>query len=593
MPHVRRRTFWGVLLIVLSLGLLTTALVLAAPGDLDTTFDGDGIVTTDFGTTATTSDVAIQADGKIGVAGGSDGKFALARYNSTGTLDTTFDGDGLVTTTIGTSAEGIAVAIQSDGKIVVSGGISAGLAEEFALARYNSDGSLDTTFDGNGIVTIDLADAFAHDVAIQADGKIVAVGGSDGTFSLARFNSTGTLDSTFDGDGKVFTAIGTAVNTNAVAIQSDGKIVVAGGSDGKFALARYNSTGTLDSTFDGDGLVTTTIGTSAEGGAVAIQSDGKIVVSGGVSAGLAEEFALARYNSDGSLDTTFDGDGIVTIDLADAFAHDVAIHADGKIAAVGGSNGSFALARFNSNGSLDTTFDGDGKVFTAIGAGTDTDAVAIQSDGKIVVAGTSSGDFALARYDGGTITGSAVTLSDTAAGAQTAGTVAFTLANPVPSGQIIVLTFPAGWTVFNGSMTATNWTGLDGATPTSVTGDAAARTVTIVLSAEQTTLSETLTILASVQLVNPSTTGTGLTLFIDATGQSQGTSGTFSITAAPPPPPPPPLLLPLPLPLPPPFPPPLPLPFLRQHRSAASFPSLTTPMLVPTRPMIHLLRSAS
>ena len=144
------------------------------------------------------------------------------------------------------------------------------------------------------------------------------------------------MDTTFDGDGKVFTAIGTAVNTNAVAIQSDGKIVVAGGSDGKFALARYNSTGTLDSTFDGDGLVTTTIGTSAEGVAVAIQSDGKIVVSGGVSAGLAEEFALARYNSDGSLDTTFDGDGIVTIDLADAFAHDVAIHADGKIVAVGG-----------------------------------------------------------------------------------------------------------------------------------------------------------------------------------------------------------------------------------------------------------------
>ena len=134
MPHVRRRTFWGVLLIVLSLGLLTTALVLAAPGDLDTTFDGDGIVTTDFGTTATSSDVAIQADGKIVVAGGSDGKFALARYNSTGTLDTTFDGDGLVTTTIGTSAEGVAVAIQSDGKIVVSGGVSAGLAEELILS---------------------------------------------------------------------------------------------------------------------------------------------------------------------------------------------------------------------------------------------------------------------------------------------------------------------------------------------------------------------------------------------------------------------------------------------------------------------------
>ena len=222
-------------------------------------------------------------------------------------------------------------------------------------------------------------------------------------------------------------------------------------------------------------------------------------------------------------------------------------------------------------------------MFTDIGAGTNTNAVVIQSDGKIVAAGDSSGDFALARYDAGTITGGAVTLSDTAAGAQTAGTVAFTLANPVPSGQSIVLTFPAGWTVFNGSMTATNWTGLDGATPTSVTGDAAARTVTIVLSAEQTTLSETLTILASVQLVNPSTTGTGLTLFIDATGQSQGTTGTFSITAAATPTPSPsPSPVPAPPPPPPPPPPPAPATVTPTPTSVPSATPTSTPTTTPT-----------
>ena len=390
-PFRRTRRFAPLIAIVLMAVVVAT--VLAAAGDLDTTFDGDGIVTTDFGSDDGAVDVAIQADGKIVAAGSSGGKFALARYNSDGSLDTTFGTGGLVTTAFASDSGGGAVAIQSDGKIVHAGIKFAGV-DNFALARYNIDGSLDTTFGTGGLVTTNMGFAAAHDVAIQADGKIVAVGTDDVRFALARYNSDGSLDTTFDGDGKVFTAMGTVgVAAFGLAIQSDGKILAAGDSDGNFALARYNSDGSLDTTFDGDGLVTTAFASDSGGGAVAIQSDGKIVHAGIKFAGV-DNFALARYNIDGSLDTTFGTGGLVTTEMGSEPAHNVAIQADGKIVALGGS---FALARYNSDGSLDTTFGTGGKVFTAMG--TEAFGLAIQSDGKIVTAGKSDGNFALARYD--------------------------------------------------------------------------------------------------------------------------------------------------------------------------------------------------
>ncbi len=181
-----------------------------------------------------------------------------------------------------------------------------------------------------------------------------------------------------------------------MAIQSDGKIVVAGGSGSTFALARYNANGSLDTTFDGDGKLTTTFGgTSSAAYGVAIQSDGKIVAAGySLSATNNQDFALARYNTDGSLDTSFDGDGKLTTDFGSFFdfAFSVAIQSDGKIVAAGnsgaGNTQDFALARYNTNGSLDTSFDVDGKVTTSFAAGNDIAySVAIQTDGKIVAAG--------------------------------------------------------------------------------------------------------------------------------------------------------------------------------------------------------------
>jgi uncharacterized delta-60 repeat protein len=400
----------------------------APPGDLDPTFGGDGKVTTDFpgSFSEVGRAVAIQADGKIvalgtaAVSGMND--FALARYNIDGSLDTAFSGDGMVTTDFaGDTDEAYGLAIQPDGKIVTAGLAVVSGNFDFALARYNPDGSLDTTFDGDGKVTTDFLDALeaAFGVAIQGDGTIVAagcVGCFPGTaFALARYNVDGSLDTTFDLDGKVTTPFTGSNDTAAwgVAIQADGKIVAEGYaaiSGYQFALARYNTDGSLDSTFDGDGKVTTDIaGGNDRGFGVTIQGDGRIVAVGeaAIVSG-PPDFALARYNGDGSLDSSFDGDGKVTTDFAGDYdrVESVAIQNNGKIvtagfARVSGTN-DFALARYNADGALDTTFGGDGKVTTDFAGSTDEAyGVAIQSNGRIVAAGgafVSGFNFALARY---------------------------------------------------------------------------------------------------------------------------------------------------------------------------------------------------
>jgi len=418
-----------VALVVLVLGGGTA---LAGAGSLDTSFSFGGKVTTPIGSgTDVAQAVALQPDGKIVAAGNSisgfTDRFALARYNPNGSLDTSFDGDGKLTTAIGSGNENAyAVAIQPDGKIVAAGYSSNGSDYDFALARYNANGSLDTSFDGDGKQTTAIggSDDVAFAVALQPDGKIVAAGqsfnGSNDDFALARYNANGSLDTSFDGDGKQTTAIGSGnENAYAVAIQPDGKIVAAGrssnGSDDDLALVRYNANGSLDSSFDGDGKQTTAFGSGNDDAyAVAIQPDGKIVAAGYGLVGSVSEFALARYNPDGSLDSSFDGDGKQTtaIGSGDA-AYAVAIQPDGKIVAAGNSfNGSdvdFGVARYNPNGSLDIGFGGGGELTTQIGSGNDFGAAAaLQPDGRIVVAGSSSNgsdyDFALARYDGADLT---------------------------------------------------------------------------------------------------------------------------------------------------------------------------------------------
>ncbi len=362
-----------------------------------------------------------------------------------GTLDPSFGGNasGLVATAFGgTFAQGNGLAIQNDGKIVTVGFNDASGSTDFVVSRYNTDGTLDTSF-GNtatGIVRTDFSGSGSDDrafaVAIQTDGKIVVAGFSYALgsfdFALARYNTNGTLDTSFGSShtGKIltdFSGNGSQDELYAIALQNDGKIVVGGTTDasgsGEFALARYNPDGTLDTSLGnaGTGLAATTFsgaGSDAEVYALAIQSDGKIVAAG-YSADLSGnfDFALARYNTNGTLDTSFGSShtGKILTDFSGNGSHDdlyaVAIQSDGKIVVGGTTDASgtfkFVVARYDANGALDTTFGSahTGLVLTDFGGSDAARALAIQSDGKILAAGqtisqaTNLGDFALVRYN--------------------------------------------------------------------------------------------------------------------------------------------------------------------------------------------------
>jgi uncharacterized delta-60 repeat protein len=380
---------------------------------LDTTFDTDGKVTTDFDSrTESLEAIALQTDGKIVAVGTSNSAFAVARYNINGSLDTSFDGDGKVISSFATSDQVRAVAIQTDGKIVVGGTTD---SHSFALARFNSNGSLDTTFDSDGKVITDFQAGSGseriNDLILQSDGKIVAVGGASNGFALARYNANGSLDTSFGTAGKVVTTFNDQAAALGVAIQSDGKIVAGGGRDnaippqGDFVLARYNANGTLDATFDGDGKTSLSFGPfRAVANDLALQPDGKIILAGTVRFDLG----IARFNSDGSLDNNFGIGGKIMSDFA--FTSDqgmaVTLQPNGKIFVIGDGtrNGAsnLQLLRLNSNGTVDTSFAAGGRLATDFSTNDTGGSLIIQPDGKLIVAGSalnSSRDFALARYN--------------------------------------------------------------------------------------------------------------------------------------------------------------------------------------------------
>jgi uncharacterized delta-60 repeat protein len=396
---------------------------------------GDGGVQTDFGSWDFGRAVAVQPDGKILVAGTTSNQatdFALARYNADGSLDTSFGTGGKVTTDFSSQSDNplydtpYSVIVQPDGKILMTGYSGANGSYALELVRYNADGSLDTSFGSGGRLITDALQS----VTVQPDGKILVTSTSNGDFALVRYNADGSLDTSFSGDGKVTTDINVSTDfSNNVTVQPDGKILVVGytGTDPNYdvALVRYNVDGSLDTSFSSDGKLTVNIGFAAnQGSLVTVQPDGKILLAnfGSASASGNNEFALARYNADGSLDTSFTGGGKVTADIGSEFIRGASMNVqpDGKVLVAGyvtnGSAGggwssgggsetyNITFARYNVDGSLDTSFSGDGKVTTnatpwhLFGYTT-----TVQSDGKILVvgtgAGTTNGDFQVLRYN--------------------------------------------------------------------------------------------------------------------------------------------------------------------------------------------------
>lgn len=363
------------------------------------------------------STVALQSDGKIVTAGNAiiDGvtQYGLFRFTNPGVLDTSFGGTGIVNTIIGSISEICAIKLQADGKIVAVGFATIAGVSNIALARYNVDGSLDTTFGPslNGIITGSVGDgAVVRSLAIDASNKIVLAGitiqSGVSKFLLIRLNTDGSLDSTFGSGGIVITAIGVqAPSANSIAIQSDNKIVVGGvSSDGingeQFTLARYNTDGTLDNSFDSDGTVVTIIDGSSYIRSIIIQPDGKIVAGGyTVSTTSDTDFAMARYNTDGSLDTGFATSGIFTATISSRDEiHSVVLQSDGKIVAGGISDLLFVLARFNTDGTLDTTFGIAGLVTNQLHLKAGINDIVIQPDGSIVAAGFDDNRAVLERF---------------------------------------------------------------------------------------------------------------------------------------------------------------------------------------------------
>jgi len=362
----------------------------ARAGNLDPTFNGDGIFI-GVNTTAFRA-VMIQDDGKIVVGGRKGNSMWVSRFNTDGTFDTSFSGTGILIVSISANRDDIHdIVFQVDDKIVLAGTAGENIATpEFAVLRLDTDGTLDTSFDTDGIVTTTIGSANeGRGVVIQSDDKIIVAGTSDNDFAMVRYNTDGSEDYTFGGgSARVTTSIGTTDAGNAVLLQTNGKIIIAGTSDNHFALARYDTDGSLDSSFGTGGIVTTNIGGFSPAYDAALQTDGKIIVVGRSNSDLA----LARYDTDGSLDSSFGSGGTVITNIQSSqsdIGYSVSIQDDGKIIASGSSgNGTIFVTRYNTDGSLDSSFGTNGIIIISLpvvtNVPTDTSSV-LQSDGKIVI----------------------------------------------------------------------------------------------------------------------------------------------------------------------------------------------------------------
>jgi uncharacterized delta-60 repeat protein len=315
---------------------------------------------------------------------------------SAGALDPTFGTSGVVTPAITPQA---VVSSQLDGKTVIGG-------SAFSLERFNSDGSVDTGFGTNGVVTMKKFTGICQGLALQADGKIVAVGYTTGRtpqFAVARYNSNGSLDSGFGNQGIVLTTVGSGTFVSAVAIDGNGNIDVAGNAQGGFAVVRYTTSGSLDTSFNRTGIVITTTSGLTNARALGVQSDGNIVVAGKSTYGMAVARYIGTGTTAGQLDGTFGTAGIVIVPTPvgapyPGQANSVLIQNGGYIVTVGllsggASSAGLAVARFNSNGTLDTSFGSQGTVVNPLFAGGGGVAAALSGNGDIIALGGGTNHF--------------------------------------------------------------------------------------------------------------------------------------------------------------------------------------------------------
>jgi uncharacterized delta-60 repeat protein len=399
-------------------------------GTLDSTFDFDGKVTTSVTNIEDRIfSLAIQTDDKI-IAGGSSksgayNDFTLAKYTTNGSLDSTFGTNGLVITSLSSTGDSKiwSIDLQKDGKIIAAGETFNGTDKDFAIVRYNNNGSLDNSFGINGIITINFNNGdWASAVKVAPSGYIYIAGTTSylgpTDIGIARLDSMGNFDTLFNGNGIKIIDLGGYEYLSSIDLQTDGKIILGGStSNGSLGsgsvLIRLEDTGIYDSSFNNIGfLVTNTVGVNS----TAIQVDGKIVAAGGIDiggTGATFDFSLARFNSDGSIDSSFNGTGTIlkSINTGRDIIKMVKIEDDGKIIAAGFSQVyfgeyNFAIVRYNLNGTIDNSFGNNGITVTSFTSGDDLAfSMAIQSDFKIVLGGeTFSGgkwNFALARYFSG------------------------------------------------------------------------------------------------------------------------------------------------------------------------------------------------
>ena len=434
--------------------LLTCGNALAAEGVPDPTFGTGGYATTPLRgsgypwvTTTMINDIALQADGKFVVAGAAGMDLALARYNANGSLDATFGNGGsvVVDLSLGVSDRANAIAVQRDGKIVIAGHDT----NDYLVARFTASGALDPSFGNGGVVKTDFHGGwrdFGQDMLIQPDGKIVVVGGSLSYpidhISLARYNTDGSLDTTFGSGGLSWNDFRNHCGYkhsfgSAVALLPDGKLVIAGflgapcDLNGVFAIFRYSANGSLE-TFEeldefADDVATTKVGGAvmnraglddrgygvgvSSAAAIVVQPDGKIIAAGtaAIPGTFDTTIALVRHNPDGTRDNSFGKLGRVNVPIpTSAEGYDMALQADGKIVVAGdwwNATGapSMMIARYDPAGQLDAQFGTGGIAKASFGGTSVGNAMVIQSDGAIVVAGsaeTNENSFALARFTG-------------------------------------------------------------------------------------------------------------------------------------------------------------------------------------------------